>query len=493
MASPRQKPSLTQLSATLSASSSLSGSTQHLSPPNGSVSSNDSSGHNNGNRFKHYTKPTVSDSPQLVSLCQTYIDTENIEGLAHIARNRGLPPAQRQYAWPLLLRAHPFVVNPCIAPEFPSSSEDDRNTGTIPYRRIENDIARYRKKLRKKQEQQNQQLHQNQQNQQGQQSNQSSQPHTQSTSGPSSSFLISHQQSTQSTPLSASPKSTASSGSIADASKMQAAINEYFCQNLESEKFEKIEFAIKAFCQKWHSVVPYESAMLQVAVALSDWIYPSVSSTDSSPIMTPVTVTTTNTAGTLFDEIFEQFMMIVLHAPAPACDGPYGPCDSPLTERISLFLSILRKQLPELAKHFDEEDVLSSYAGGDEWLLWWIKWFGAKTFSSIDRGRLWDMYLGWRPEKTSIEQPSDQIGVDPFWNVVELESTAILDLHLQHLFACLALLKSKKNVLMELDQSEIREYLCHFSKSKDIESVIQEAGEMYRAWRWVERDDYDEE
>lgn len=121
--------SLTALSSTLSASSSLSGSNKtepyednpHLS-----------------SRFKHYHRPTVSESPYLVSLVERYIVENNVEGLAKVARNRGLPPSLRQYAWPLLLSTHPFVMEPSIQDEFPDDPAriSEEHHREVPYKRI---------------------------------------------------------------------------------------------------------------------------------------------------------------------------------------------------------------------------------------------------------------------------------------------------------------------------------------------------------------------
>lgn len=48
------------------------------------------------------------------------------------------------------------------------------------------------------------------------------------------------------------------------------------------------------------------------------------------------------------------------------------------------------------------------------------------------------------------------------------------------------MIKAKKNTLLELEQSEIREYLSRLGKSKDIEGIVLEAGEIWRSWQWSE-------
>ncbi|KAA8915666.1 hypothetical protein TRICI_002178 [Trichomonascus ciferrii] len=452
------KKSLAALSSTLSASSSLSGSTTY-SPTMSS------------SRFKHYLKPTVSDSPELVSLCQQYIEDKDVEGLARLARNRGLPPDLRQYAWPLLLENHPYVLEPNIIPEFPTQPVSDE---IIPVRRVRNDISRYRRRLKPMIRYNN-------------------------------NFQISSNQSARSTPLSTSPSSPTSAtangtvtpkrvGEVDDT----AALSEYLSESLEDQRFNVIQEAIETFLGKWGKLIPYESGITWVAFALADWVNPvyemkkSSTSNASTPEMTPVSEWE---PGFSFSTVFEHFMLVMFHSPKPKGDGPYGPCDSPITDRISSFLSVFRKMLPEISAHFDEEDVLSNI-GGDEWLIWWIKWLGAKVWNLNDRARVWDMYLGWRPDGAKQESTYEAeigIGTDPFWNVMELESTKILEPHLQHLFVCIALLKANKHTLLELDQSEIREFLGRVSKSKDTESIIQEAGESYRSWKWLEEHEEEED
>lgn len=130
-----------------------------------------------------------------------------------------------------------------------------------------------------------------------------------------------------------------------------------------------------------------------------------------------------------FSQVFYNFMMIVCHSPEDiegeeaqergSHGGSHGGSStskpssiksggqsnsgkSTTTDRISFFLSAFRRLLPELADHFDEEDVLSGI-GGDEWVLYWIKWLGAKVWDKRDRARIWDMHLGWRPNGMKLE------------------------------------------------------------------------------------------
>lgn len=478
--------SLTALSSTLSASSSLSGSNKtepyednpHLS-----------------SRFKHYHRPTVSESPYLVSLVERYIVENNVEGLAKVARNRGLPPSLRQYAWPLLLSTHPFVMEPSIQDEFPDDPAriSEEHHREVPYKRIKGEISRLRLKLSKSK--------------------------SYSTKASNSSFSTSGQGS----PGISSPKD----GSAVSSQMHGDIAAEAVAARLEDQKFEFIEQAVCKFLEKYQSKVPYDPGLIWCASALAEWVHPiyemqpvtqsrkrthsgssstTTASTESidgsssefsSPELTAVQAWDTNKFS--FASTFESLMLVILHSPARGSDGPTGPLDSPINERGMLFVTAIRYLLPELSVHFDEEHILTSI-GGDDWLIWWIKWYSAKVWNKHDVGRLWDMYLGWRPHECVVDHEdeanilnvsSDErqqgLGVDPFWNPNDLDKSArILDPCTQHLFVCISMLKSVKPTLLELDTSEIRQFLVKFPKAKDIESIISAAGEVWRSWQWKE-------
>lgn len=571
-------------------------------------------------RFKHYHKPKVTESPRLVYLCQKFINEKNVEALALIARRRGLPPKLRQYAWPLLLASHPYVLNPSVDAEFPTPPSSQEQ---IPVKRIKNEIARYQKK------------------QAMMASSKSRTPtnNSTSTSGVTNTVVDTQRSnnqsttpahpSTRTTPISESPTGS-SCTELAQLNKTEHLGENITSASLEAQKHEAIEDAIKAFLSKWGRTIPYSSAMVYMAFCLAEWVDPvcrlddrnhlikgvNASGTNvtdsqaSSPELGPVEsytgvngghdnpygptslassrgpspISSGNATPTLesqahasaahfslhalsfqlpyvFSEVFEHLMLLCFHSTPSMLNGPRGPCDSSDTERISFFLSVSRRLLPDLAKHFDDEDVLS-VIGGDEWLMWWIKWMGAKVWDRRDRARIWDMHFGWRPAPAApgfdlhkhvearikhsapdsiindppIEMASESLGPlpsaspppvaaeeevntadvflaqlerdlgpDPFWSPnLDDESTAAIaatatgkrsmsisarltsEPLLEHLFVCIVLLKSKAATLLELDQSEIRGCLGRLYRSKDIESIIAEAGECWRTWRHAE-------
>ncbi|OWB75506.1 hypothetical protein B5S31_g5415 [[Candida] boidinii] len=204
-----------------------------------------------------------------------------------------------------------------------------------------------------------------------------------------------------------------------------------------------------------------------------------------------------------------------------------------IEENVSSFLYCLRKSLPELFQVLAEEDVLNVNSNKGDWIIYWLKYFGAKVFSRYDRGRLWDMLFGWRLRSSitneeynnlSLEIDNDilnLLGQDIFWNpmlfndnnnnnnnmsdfkkidrrnssiktIVESSSDSyskpeidistlsttfelnndknlpfsIIDSHFELIFLSLAFLKSKEFSLLELEQSEIKEFLNKMSSQK---------------------------
>lgn len=550
--------SLAQLSATLSASSSLSGSTHkplicdddeddeeedgeddiHEDMSNSDSSINNESvmplnpitpsatHHSNQSlssftttsnedskslrRFKHYHKPKVTETPRLVYLTNVFINERNIDGLALIARRRGLPPKTRQTAWPLLLASHPYVLNPSLVPEYPLNSPDSTSEA-IPLKRITNEIKRCQKRIE--------------------------QEHFNNNTSMNSTGVLGNSIDN----LSNERNSTTC---IVDVKTGEIVLQE----KLDELRNSKIKSAVIKFLEKWSHLVSYDSGLVHLAFALADWVDPvsrriEETSASSTTTHTPSSRTISFDLPYEFETVYENLVLIVSHVARDQAAGPKGPCDNSTSDRISFWLSIVRHHLPELAKHFDEEDVLSSVSGaGDEWLLWWIKWLGTKVWDKKDRARIWDMYFGWRPLLVKMEnllqgeaissngnttpdgtgksksgsgsnsnnghsvrlandvvvdlaQLEIDLGPDPFWDIEETTCTDSGDESeiasaseplLEHLFVCLAMLKSKCGTLMELDQSEIRGCLGRLYRSKDIESIVVEAGDCWRSWRYEE-------
>lgn len=491
--------------------------------------------HKNHKTFKHYRRPKVTESPRLVYLCEKFIRDRNVAGLALIARRRGLPPKLRQYAWPLLLASHSYVLNP--NPEGDVCAQPLTRDMQVPAKKIEKEISRFQQKR--------QRLHHS------------------------------------------STSATSTSNSGTDMSSEQDKYRKEVTDWLEEKRQKAILEALVSFLGKWGHIVQYERIMVDMAFSLADYVdpvcrledlanlfddgstfndsfSPDFSSVQSEDFMQSSTTRTTSEAATPtpttsaspshtpfslqslsfalpynFTDVFEHLMLVVLHAPSDK--RKFGNSAGVATNRISYFLAAFRQLFPDLSSHFDEEDVCvtsSTMDSGDVWLVWWINWLGVRAWSRHDRARIWDMYFGWRPSSglpdlelsvaaghvqsssssssppplqsesipTMPYSPSDikvtddmlsldlddlerELGPDPFWsqNIVEdksirTPSSPLID----HIFMCLALLKSRCHVLLELDQSEIRSALGRFDQCQDIENVITEAGEIWRSWRHQE-------
>ena len=117
-----------------------------------------------------------------------------------------------------------------------------------------------------------------------------------------------------------------------------------------------------------------------------------------------------------FNELLERLLLIILHCPDTilAKDqiskkfpeqssnmSNYFPILSggDLTFQSQIFFKIFSSILPELYQTLIEENNFPQTSSSrNTWLYWWIKFSGAKVLHRQDRGRLWDILLGWRPK-----------------------------------------------------------------------------------------------
>lgn len=484
-------------------------------------------------RFKHYHKPKITESPRLVYLCEKFIATRNATGLALIARRRGLPPKLRQYAWPLLLESHPYVKT--LEWAEPSAKESG------PLKHITKEMERYQKHL-------------------------ALMSRHYSVKKYGDKTIEGFNKSTESQ-VKLDPKELET--------LRYKAIEEALTRFLEKWGHifpYKKEIVYMAFClADWVDPVcrledmgrsytdgsTRDSAMStctsQDTIDIGDsesspesihvpdqhipflgpnggerqLLNPDTSRHSENSVSPSETIMGVNDpepspfsleshSSTLpysFSQVFEHLMLILYHPSTASLSSldHSSPASSATPNHVSFFLSVFHQLLPDLARHFDEEDVLvssSSIFGGDKWLIWWIEWLGVKVWNRHDRSRIWDIYLGWRPNITMNEDHDDYIkselisdtGLFLDLDQLDLELCpdpfSLIDLELcnengisstsspltEHMFVCLALLKSKAPTLLELDQSEIRGALSRLGKSQDIESIIIEAGKCWRTW-----------
>ena len=489
---------------------------------------------------------------------QRYILEKNVHGLALLARQKGVPPFLRFKVWPILLKHHPFVVNPFIQPdsidkEKQASESDSDDHELLLQRRIRKDLRRYMHRI------------------------------------------------------------------------AYSSAEEPFSQT-ELHVFDILESAVLKFVTKWGKIIKYDLALTWIALGLAEWFPPipntlwvllgrEVSSSshtcigsvfedyesyiDSVPDLRSFLddMVEDNQISTMkFHEVFERLALVLLHSPEMAnkrektgkvkINKSTLPTNGgTIEERVSFFIYVFQRLLPELSLYFQEELILNKFGlHDDEWLIWWLKYCGSKVWSRVDRGRVWDLLIGWRLQKRKLEGSDtyyseklnleggllEKLGPDAFWsvnyeddlrtelnkddsfkdlindlhintpslsssaeNLLTFSSSLVtsessgeilkkvipfskIDPHIELLFVSLALLKAKENTLVELDQHEIRTFLSRlpaksynlsdkykqYQEQKDkekgavsteyvfkydyMDSIIYEAGELWRKWLWFE-------
>ncbi|CAI5758293.1 unnamed protein product [Candida verbasci] len=491
------------------------------------------------NIVKKDQKPSFTYDLEIFNLCKEYLSTKNHHGLSLISRQKGIPPFLRFKVWPILLKYHPFVLNPFIQPDndiindtgkelrdsgsnYSSSSESTTNTTTsdiedqIRYK-IKKDLHKYIQRLK---------LYS--------QSSQKSSHHS--------------------------------------------------LNDIENEILSILETSILKFTIKWGKIIKYDQSLTWIALNLAEWFPPipktpwvlrgrdslkrqyenDESESNSNSFIVDLLDDYSNYIDNIkdlkqyledliykdekissmsFHDMFERLVLVLLHCGEPhksknkdkSLDLKFNSENTksnlfsklPVTggsieDRVSFFIYCLRKLLPELSNHFNEEQILTKFGClDDEWLIWWLKFCGTKVWSKYDRGRIWDYLLGWRlknPKRSFSyyyeklnylnRNTLDKLGPDIFWSVSEekdknsndnseikknssfkdlindlnnaeldkenqFDQEALLtipfckvDPHVSLIFISLSLLKSKENILVELDQHEIRQFLSRLpSKS----------------------------
>lgn len=347
----------------------------------------------------HYNK-------ELLAQLQIYIKERNHHGLALFARQKGIPPFLRFKVWAILLKHHPFVVSPFIQPdnmekESPAADQDSEDAHLHLKHKIRKDLRRYMHGI---------------------------------------AYLSSEE------PLS----------------------------KTELQLFDILENSVFKFVLKWGKIIKYDSALTWIALGLAEWFPPiphtpwvllgrAVSSEEHSCVGSVLLeysqyieiipeldldihllLADESTSSLTYPEAYERLALVLMHSPEGANKRTHNGSSTkidkstlPLVggtieERVSFFIYVFQKLLPELSDHFQEEQILNKFGlHDDEWVLWWLKYCGSKVWSRVDRGRIWDLMLGWRPKSKKAEldsnyyvhklNTSDEIiealGPDAFWSV----------------------------------------------------------------------------
>lgn len=515
-------------------------------------------------------QPSFNYDLEIFTLCQHYINTKNHQGLALIARQKGLPPFLRFKIWPIVLKHHPFVLNPFIQPDSGSGlALQDLNEDKLKAD-IDKDLSKYLQRL--------------------------------SFSGP----------------VDLSNNSEVGKD-IFDI--LEDSIFRFVKKWGKIIKYNQALSWIALGLAEWFPPIPHTHWVLvgrdlkyhnSCVKNLFDDYTNYIHNIDGLDNYLHDLISDEEINNMNFHDVYERLVLVLLHTPE---DSYKDKIISPSTinkkilpinggtieERVSFFIYCLRKLLPELSLYFQEEHILNKFGShDDEWLIWWLKWCGSKVWSRLDRGRIWDLLFGWRMQnkKKSNEyymekmeltpEILDRLGPYTFWSVSDekdevmlstyrrsssfkdlihelntsqssssnsptstspsnsldnspchygfeseqgapimdtsssssLVETSIpfskLDPHVELIFVALALLKSKENTLMELDQHEIRQFLSRLpTKSLSLsakygllipdndgkiisndsvdnrkidfmDNIINEAGELWRKWLWLE-------
>ncbi|KAI9863180.1 MAG: Protein required for Brome mosaic virus replication [Trichoglossum hirsutum] len=369
--------------------------------------------------------------------------------LAEIARTTGIPASLRESVWPILLETHPLVraagkagpVKITVAPRQADLTHE------IPTKRIRAELSRYHRRRKNI-------------------------PNTRHPSPPRSRSPGIESPASFSTPT--------STVSPPDQDTLDQAM-------LDSA----VEDAIVAYLEG-HGSVQYSPGMVYVCLTLSDWLFvpPSVSNDQEN-----------QSAG--LARAFEQMMAIMLWSPPQVLtkNGNMQLLDGVLTRRISHFLTIFRKLMPELAAYFDEEEANGF---GEEWVHNWIQWWCSRELPKDDKARLWDFYLGYRPtpRRPLIPTLAASNGDDGDVHIDSSDGDGedeppprpVLPGNVNggapeaytpadwHPFVCLALLRACKDALEELELSEIRTLLTRLPRI-NMEAILREAGKMRKELR----------
>lgn len=446
------------------------------------------------------------DNRELISLCLQYLRTNNHGGLALLARQRGIPPMLRHRVWPILLKYHPYVVNPYISADV----HNDEDGELPPDGKIKRELLKY---FRIRNESNN-------------------------TSGGSS------------------PSDHQGVSPIEDEMMriMEAAIMKFFSKWGGITKFDSGFVWIALGLAEWFPPIPNSNYVLcgrdslnksNHLTQLTEFTEDNSDPEDSFQLDHQSMSTSDEIPQQMtFAEVFERLCLVLLHSREEPHDDNELTKTRTITDlissnslnqqellfksggietRIQFFLVAFAKLLPELYKSLSEDDMLNNNSNkNNQWLTWWFKYCGAKVFNKFDRGRIWDSLMGFRYRYDQyLEEYADHVKMlkkykklydvtlegfesDPFWYKPmdsDLLKWSQIDYQLQLVFIYVSILQRNESKLLEFDQFEINEFLTKLPMTNkasveslqnsseyytDFEKVLRDAGELWRNWLWNE-------
>lgn len=402
-------------------------------------------------------KPSFNYDLEIFNLCKEYLNTRNHHGLALITRQKGIPPFLRFKVWPILLKSHPFVINPFIQPDQDLMKESSSSTSSAsvsttnsPYNSenssIKDGIIATDGNTNKQQQQQ-------------QQSNELHEDIKRKIKRDLGKYI----------------------------QRLKYSQSKYTVGELEHQILSILEDSILKFILKWGKIIKYDLSLTWIALNLAEW-FPPIPKTpwvlvgrDYSTAYSSLVINLLDDYSNYIDnipdlkgylenliyndekisnmsfrEVYERLVLVLLHCPEPdsrrkRSEGSKNASDLDQThvqplkvnkttlprtggtieERVSYFIYCLRKLLPELSQYFHEEQILTKFGClDDEWLIWWLKFCGTKVWSKYDRGRIWDFMLGWRLKNPKRDfnyyyeklnyvnrNTLEKLGPDIFWSI----------------------------------------------------------------------------
>lgn len=376
-----------------------------------------------------YVKQQYRDR-KLVAAIVELVAKNDHDSLAYIARTCGVPPQLRYVVWPILLKYHPMCISPNIMSntvvwdpvtasyhltnpdqknsdamldEVSANSSGSEDTDSDFTAQMEKVVVRDLKKY----------------------------------------FL------TRVAPPPSS-QATSSTSSSSTLETMPTLANEH-------EIIETLKDAILKFLNKWSRIFKYEIGLTWIALGLAEWypclLPPQFDNNDDNFIvlsgrrhvhMSNGSNSTLNSNSLSylfseyplpsqirdklptktifsFDQLYERLALVLLHSPDTAIEQRKIKRDFPqdsmhithyfpvlsggdLSFRTQIFFKVFSSILPELYQPLTEEINLQPNSSRTSWLYWWFKCSGARALQRQDRGRIWDLFLGWRPtpNKNSI-------------------------------------------------------------------------------------------
>lgn len=492
-----------------------------------------------GKRRRHGSEDE-SGNRDVILLCLHYLKTNNHAGLALLARQRGVPPTLRRRVWPVLLKYHPYVISPFISPNV----ENDEDAQLPADGKIRRELLKYFRVRTKAEE-----------------------------NVPSGS----------SSPNSMDNNNGNSPSPVEDeiVRILEAAIYKFFNKWGAITKYDSGFAWIALGLAEWFPPIPNSNYVLigrdcinkndplnRHLTQLNEYTEDSGTlATEEEFVLDHHSMSTLDENAQLmtFAEVYERLVLVLLHSKEEKDGGPLvelrrGSVETleelhptktitdlissnslnqqellfktgKIETRVQFFLVAFAKLLPELYRSLSEDDMLNNNSNKhSQWLTWWLKYCGAKALNKFDRGRLWDLLLGFRYHYNQfadeyhdsakvlkrfkklydvdldlIDTKNVDLSSDIFWykpgEANELKWCQI-DYQLQMTFVYVAILQRNEGKLLELDQVEIAEFLnrlppCVFhsdsqvelssdSSTNDFNKVLKSAGELWRGWLWNE-------